>query len=213
VLKADTVLGKDDVDAGKSFSQILLEKKTKGNMVDPFCYDHIRESFIASADLGHYAFPLNHGICKLELLKKEKWLDYRTKQVMLQVLLYNGNVDIYTRIRVTFDFTLGGRIRKWVSVDSLEIRDMYQSTSDYIRLGFECAFVLLLLWNWRNIVDDISAVGGRNYCRRPNNLINIVGQIMYCFNIALWVIICFRMQVRLVCVGGPPLCCSTLLYS
>ena len=130
----------------------------------------------------------------MEKLKKEKWLDYRTKQVEMQVLLYNGNVDIYTRIIVTFDFTLGGRIHKWVSVESLEIRNMYETRSDYIRLGFECAFVVFLLVNWRSLVDDVCAEGCRSFCRRPNNLVNIIGQVMYCFNIALWVIICLKMH-------------------
>ena len=85
---ADSVLGADDPDAGKSFQQILLEKKTKGVGVDPFCFDFIRKAYILSADLGHYALPMQYGLCKFETLQREKWLDFRTKQVTIQILMY-----------------------------------------------------------------------------------------------------------------------------
>ena len=194
---ADTVLAADDPDAGKSFQQILLEKKTKGVGVDPFCFDFIREAYVLSADLGHYALPSNYGLCKFETLQKEKWLDYRTKQVKIQILMYNPYVDVYSRVVIKFDLSLGGRIFKWVTVESLQIRDMYKSTTDHIRLALECVFVLLLCYNWFSVYTELRIAFSRqqlcHYFRSPSNLINMLGQIMYFGNIVTWLAIVSKM--------------------
>ena len=75
------------------------------------------------ADLGYYSFPVETTMCKLEKLRMEKWLDYQTREVSMRFLLYNGNVDLFTQVKVTFDFKLGGRIIKKVDVVSQNIRD------------------------------------------------------------------------------------------
>ena len=186
---ADSVLGADDPDAGKSFQQILLEKKTKGVGVDPFCFDFIRKAYVLSADLGHYALPMQYGLCKFETLQREKWLDFRTKQVTIQILMYNPNVDIYSRINVKFDLTLGGRIKKWVSVESVQIRNMYRTTTDHIRLVLEMLFLILLAINWMSLFRDLRDEGCRSFCTSPSNIVNLVGQVMYFGNIVAWLVI------------------------
>ena len=103
--------------------------------------------------------------------------------------MYNPNVDIYSRIVVKFDLTLGGRIFKWVAVESLQIRNMYETTQGYIRLGLEILFLVFLALNWFGILSDLRQVGCRHFLASPSNLINLVGQGMYFGNIVAWLVI------------------------
>jgi hypothetical protein len=103
---------------------------------------------------------------------------------------YNPNVDIYSRISVKFDLTLGGRIKKWVSVESVKIRNMYQPyTTDHIRLVLEILFLILLAINWMSLFRDLRDEGCRSFCMSPSNIVNLVGQVMYFGNIVAWLVI------------------------
>ena len=66
-----------DPDAGKSASQIQLERAVRGRGTDPFCYNELLGKYVLYADLGYYSFPLSTTLCSLEKLRAEKWLDYQ----------------------------------------------------------------------------------------------------------------------------------------
>ena len=97
------------------------------------------------ADLGYYSFPVETTMCNLEKLRMEKWLDYQTRSVTMRFLLYNGNVDLFTQVKVTFDFKLGGRIIKKVDVVSQNIRDPCKSSGTSISLSLACLLYLFVL--------------------------------------------------------------------
>ena len=94
---ADNVLGADDPDAGKSFEQMQLERRTQGVGLDPFCYNYVEKANVFYADLGYYSFPRQAIACNIATLKKEKWLDHQTKSVELRVLLFNVSGATYVR--------------------------------------------------------------------------------------------------------------------
>ena len=104
----------------------------------------------------------------------------------LHLYRYNPNVDIYSRISVKFDLTLGGRIKKRVLVESARIRKMYLTNEDHYRLVLEILFLILLAINWMSLYRDLREEGCRSFCTSPSNIVNLLGQVMYFGNIVAW---------------------------
>eukprot|EP00947_MAST-08B_sp_MAST-8B-sp1_P006223 g6223.t1 len=141
---ADPILPPDHPYAGEDFNTLKTIRATKGVGFDPFCFDNIRDNYLFMMDLGFFSFPKSAELCKLDRLKQEQWLDWQTKEVKIGIILFNANLDMFTRVVVTFKLTIGGRIFKWVDVNSYQIRDMYSSGSDFFRLFLEVVFLTML---------------------------------------------------------------------
>ena len=188
----DPVLPADHAYAGEDFSTLKTIKRTKGAGVDPFCYDHHNKNYVFFMDLGFFSFPKQSQLCKLERLKQEKWLDWRTKQVTIGTILYNANLDMYTRITVKFDLTIGGRISKWVDVHSHQIRHMYSTPGDAFRAVMEFVFLALLAKQWYDLVQEYRSKGRTAFFANSANLLNLMGQLMYFVNIIVWMMLCAR---------------------
>eukprot|EP00947_MAST-08B_sp_MAST-8B-sp1_P006222 g6222.t1 len=191
--QSDPFLPETHAKAGYEFSHLLMERRTKGNGVDPFCFDHHRKSYYLFLDLGYFAFPKQSQLCRIDRLKQEMWLDHQTKEVTIGVLLYNANLDLYTKVEIRFDFTLGGRLFKWVDVSSHQIRNMYDTPGDYGRLILEILFLLLLGKQWHDTFHDMREQGSRQFFLKNSNLVNFIGQAVYFFNIVTWIILCVKM--------------------
>ena len=191
--QSDPFLPETHAKAGYEFSHLLMERRTKGNGVDPFCFDYHRKSYYLFLDLGYFAFPKQSQLCRIDRLKQEMWLDHQTKEVTIGVLLYNANLDLYTKVEIRFDFTLGGRLFKWVDVSSHQIRNMYDTPGDYGRLILEILFLLLLGKQWYDTFRDMTEQGSRRFFLKNSNLVNFIGQGVYFFNIVTWIILCVKM--------------------
>ena len=112
----------------------------------------------------------------------------------MRVLLYNGNVDLFTEVHITFEFSLGGRIEKTVKVTSQQIRNPYDFSTDNDRLmedSFRCALELLFLavlsYMTINLASNAWNQGSAKFFASPENWLNLVGQAMYIVNVALWI--------------------------
>ena len=107
-------------------------------------------------------------------------------------ILYNANLDMYTRITVKFDLTIGGRISKWVNVHSHQIRHMYSTPGDAFRAVMEFVFLALLAKQWYDLVQEYRSKGRTAFFANSVNLLNLVGQLMYFVNIIVWMMLCAR---------------------
>ena len=70
--------------------------------------------------------PRDSATCILEQLNVQRWIDFQTKTVEVSFILYNGNIDVYTKTRIKFTQFEGGRIQKNLFMDSIKIRDNYR---------------------------------------------------------------------------------------
>ena len=134
----------------------------------------------------------------------------------MRVLLYNGNVDLFTEVHITFEFSLGGRIEKTVKVTSQQIRDAYNFSEDNERLledSFRCALELLFLavlsYMSINLASKAWNQGSAKFLASPENWLNLGGQAMYIVNVVLWINCAtaasdFYLPGRITCAFPPP---------
>jgi hypothetical protein len=132
--------------------------------------------------------PRDSATCILEQLNVQRWIDFQTKTVEVSFILYNGNIDVYTKTRIVFTQFEGGRIQKNLFMDSIKIRDNYSTGWDFARLVLEIAFVLGCLYFNSTIYRRVREVGFVKYVQ-SGGWLNIFGQMLYVVNMVMWVMI------------------------
>ena len=155
----------------------------------PYCYDDGEQLFSFLMESGPYSFPKTASKCMVDMLEQDAWIDYHNKEFDIVFILYNGNSDIYTKVTVQFRSARGGRVYSYILMNSIKIRDHYSTGFDIFRLLLELvvlAAVLLFTWS---AIKHIKNEGFWSYMRH-GGVINIVGNVFYIINIALWVWIC-----------------------
>ncbi|KAK3273680.1 hypothetical protein CYMTET_18090 [Cymbomonas tetramitiformis] len=78
-------------------------------------------------------------------MKDGLYIDSRTKEVKVQIVTYNGQLQRYGNIEMffRFEYRFGGVIRVKQNIQTLNL-EMYESTADMIRFAFEIMFAILV---------------------------------------------------------------------
>jgi hypothetical protein len=81
----------------------------------------------------------------LQDLKDNLWLDRGTRAVMLDLTVYNANINMFSQIRLLVEFpSTGGALPQWSFKTVKLIR--YVTPFDYFILTLECLFVLFVFY-------------------------------------------------------------------
>eukprot|EP00947_MAST-08B_sp_MAST-8B-sp1_P002979 g2979.t1 len=153
------------------------------------CYDPKSRGYLMEVDVGLFQAPVKMHQCELEFAHKSHWLDFRTKEVRVSLLLYNGNLDLYSKVTVQFDISLGGSVESYLLIDTWRIRPTFYDMSsawDRTRLTLEIFFLLGVAGFLSLMILQIKRQGLFTYIQ-TGGWINIVGQILYMANIGLWI--------------------------
>jgi hypothetical protein len=132
-------------DFHSSFAHEHLNEGLKNKrLATSYHFDPLVKAFVYEGDLGIFAYPKEVVECQLEALHESLWLSRATKDLELDVFMYNGNLDVYSILTIKIEFGLSGSVDKKLTVETIPIRDMYKmhGTVDYIRVVCEVLFVL-----------------------------------------------------------------------
>jgi Ca2+-binding EF-hand superfamily protein len=78
-------------------------------------------------------------------LKSNLWLDRGTRAVFIDFTVYNGNVNLFSIVKLFFEYPATGGLTTYYSIRTLKLI-RYVDAFDFIVLACECIFVLYLLY-------------------------------------------------------------------
>lgn len=124
------------------------------------------------------------------------FLDQLTSQVTTVIGTYNGVLKYFAYFVVTFTYDEGGTIDVEADVQTVSV-ELYETTSDMVRLGFEAFFCVLVIFELiselREILDSYFKLGSVAYYFRSFwNYIDILSIIANCLCIVTWVLFQLR---------------------
>ncbi|XP_035675607.1 polycystic kidney disease 2-like 2 protein [Branchiostoma floridae] len=134
-----------------------------------------------SLDLGDSADEMRSILTDL---KSNHWIDKRTRAVIVEQFVYNGNLDMFTSVTVVFEFT---EISGVFSHRHLHTFRLHQQpgTIGYIYVLLEIIYVIFLLYSlWKEAKTVREA--GWAYLTEPWNIFEIFNFILAFTVIALY---------------------------
>lgn len=93
---------------------------------------------------------------QLGLLKDDNWFDLNQGSLVIELLLYNGNVDKFLYVQFVFQHTYSGTTDVAVKASSLQL-SMHSDSVGIIRFILYGVIVGLFVYFLKNEVDEISA--------------------------------------------------------
>ena len=76
-------------------------------------------------------------------MKDAQMIDEKTKNVKIDLLMYNPSFGHFTKVTVTFEFDLGGTINLDIQVENFNA-NLYEDTADELRFILEIVFMVLV---------------------------------------------------------------------
>ena len=109
---------------------------------------------------------------QFEFLRDNGWIDRATRVVFIEFVHYNANIDRLAISRLAVEFPASGGAFPTYHIDILRL-DVYESTSDWVRMAAEVAlFLLLLMYTWDEITEIWS--DGRRYFAEFWNYFDVI---------------------------------------
>ena len=88
-------------------------------------------------------------------LKRNKWVDDRTRAIIIDFTVYNGNVNLFNQIRLVMEFpSTGGIINTWVVRTAKLLR--YVNGFDFFIAAAEIMFALFIVYFTIEELLDVS---------------------------------------------------------
>ncbi|XP_035663364.1 polycystic kidney disease protein 1-like 2 [Branchiostoma floridae] len=117
-------------------------------------------------------------------LNTHGWIDGQTRAVILEVLLYNGNLDLFTSLTVMFEFSEISGVFSHRHLHTFRLRQQ-PGTIGYIYVLLEIIYIIILLYSlWKEAKTARAA--GWAYLKEPWNVVEIVNFILAFTVIALY---------------------------
>ncbi|KAL7675030.1 hypothetical protein ACOME3_001298 [Neoechinorhynchus agilis] len=105
----------------------------------------------ATYGVGGYVVNLNTSrIFNRHLIQKLKltpWIDRGTRAVIIELTIYNANVNLFCSISVLFEFQAQGGTVACAKIKPVKIIT-YHNIKDYFLLGFELIYLLIVVYNF-----------------------------------------------------------------
>ncbi|XP_065596947.1 polycystin family receptor for egg jelly [Cyrtonyx montezumae] len=125
-----------------------------------------------------YFFPEEGGhnsTKRLDLLQESNWLDERTWAVMIELVAFNSDVNLFCSISVIFELSYLGMIKPVLSVHSFGVPIFHQQTRGQQLFSVSVVIFLLIY-----IVDGFySMVRGKEYSKNISSIINFILKLAF----------------------------------
>jgi hypothetical protein len=97
--------------------------------------------------------PLNKATAMTTVaeMKQGLWLNEQTRAVSIETNWYNANLDLSTYLMLHIDISPGGRFQPYVVINSCRLH-IYSNIMDWIRLGLEAIFVVMVVCFWVDLI-------------------------------------------------------------
>ncbi|XP_066283580.1 polycystin-2-like protein 2 [Branchiostoma lanceolatum] len=134
-----------------------------------------------SLDLGKSADEMRSILADL---KTNRWLDKRTRAVILEEFVYNGNLDMFTSVTVVIEFTEMYGVFSHRHLHTFRLHQQ-PGTIGYIYVLLEIIYVIILLYSlWKEA--KAARAAGLAYLKEPWNIFEIFNFILTFTVIALY---------------------------
>ncbi|CAH1238879.1 PKD2 [Branchiostoma lanceolatum] len=134
-----------------------------------------------SLDLGKSADEMRSILAEL---KANRWIDRRTRAVILEALLYNGNLDLFTSVTMAFEFSEMSGVFSHRHLHTFRLHQR-PGTIGYINVLLEIIYVIVLLYSlWKEV--KAARAAGLAYLKEPWNIVEIFNFILAFTVIALY---------------------------
>eukprot|EP00854_Cymbomonas_tetramitiformis_P017340 gene17340-20635_t len=168
-----------------NFSSKSQSKTAFGPKHDPEKY-----FFQGTDDSGAFRvdFPNDPKKAKLILqeLRQDLFLDKNTREINIECVVYNGNLEVFTQISLFIGFYNTGKVMTDLRLSSFRL-EYYLTTEDFVRLGFEVIWYLYALGLISSIVIDVRTIGAPVYFRAWWNYIDVCRAHIYMAMLVMWV--------------------------
>eukprot|EP00058_Branchiostoma_floridae_P016734 XP_002602222.1 hypothetical protein BRAFLDRAFT_76911 [Branchiostoma floridae] len=134
-----------------------------------------------SLELGRSADEMRSILADL---KANRWIDRQTRAVILEVLLYNGNLDMFTSVTVVFEFTEMSGVFCNHHLHTFRLHQR-PGTIGYIYVLLEIIYVIFLFYSLWKEAKAVRAAG-LAYLKEPWNLVETFNFILAFIVIALY---------------------------
>ena len=130
--------------------------------------------------------------------KEGGYLDAQSKDLSLRMLTYNPNHELFAYIYLIFTFETGGRIKLDYTLQTMSV-ELYNSKSDFIRLGFEILFVFLTAADLcSELKDAVTSKLSTGYVfghfRSLWNYIDLINIALFVYLTFLWATLAFQAE-------------------
>jgi hypothetical protein len=100
----------------------------------------------------------NRALNKLAFLEKHNWFDLHQGSFVLELLIFNGNVDKFLHVAFIFEHQFSGRTQVKIEASALELSlHSYERVETYVRLVLYVVILVLFVYFVKNEVDDMQA--------------------------------------------------------
>ena len=121
------------------------------------------------ATLGSYK---NKAIRKLDKLKEQGWIDRLTKGLIMDVLTYNANTNLFTRIRIVVEQSSMGYMFIGNETRSFTLYN-YIGDTGTITLAMQVVWILILIIMISRMIKGISALGKKYFISSYWNILRL----------------------------------------
>lgn len=124
-------------------------------------------------------------------LKRAGWFDLNQGSMVVELMLWNGNVELLTHIAFVFEHQFSGKTNVQVRVSSLafNIHD-FSLVSSYVRIFTYIVIIICFVFFFRSQVEDVSA-DYRLYFSEPMGYIHLATILLCAYVIVIYLTIIF----------------------
>lgn len=128
---------------------------------------------------------------KISALKREGWFDLNQGSMVVELLLWNGNVELLTHVAFAFEHQFSGMTDVRVLVNSLSfnIHD-FNLVSTYVRIFIYIVIIVCFVFFFRSQIEDISA-DYKQYFSEPMGYIHLGVVVLCAYVIVIYLTIIF----------------------
>ena len=128
---------------------------------------------------------------KLKLLKEIKWVDNRTRSLILEFAVYNAQVNIYTTVTCVAEM-IGGGVRPWYRIDSFRL-----TNANLVVTTAEILFAVSTFYYIVNLLAVLKKEGSKEFCANKWNLVDCGTVALSLLLLALYIVRLFVVQSML----------------
>jgi len=100
------------------------------NELDTYVYVGQHATYGTGGYIYEFRGKMNDMVSNVSMLRQLSWLDKQTRAVIIQMSLYNPNVNLFVFVTILAEFLPTGGVFPSARVEPLSLLDFYQGRND-----------------------------------------------------------------------------------
>jgi polycystin 1L2 len=102
----------------------------KSISLDTYSYTGEQATYDGGGYIYQFRGAMNDMISNVSLLRELSWLDLQTRAVIIQMSLYNPNVNLFIFVTILAEFLPTGGVHPSARIEPLSLSTTYQGIND-----------------------------------------------------------------------------------